>query len=235
MKFEEKKTMARKEIADLLKGLGEIIEEGGVKIGGTTRPISESATVEVEYKEKNERAKLEIEIKWKVGEVAHPQEKIIEPESSVHDLKQTMKKIFNSIRSNLDEDKITSSEDLDRFIGINNVFKDFSEKRLENKKNPVTRNIDGKKTKKPPRLSGLKFQEKHIYCCDKNLIKQLKIGWRLNMWKKIFIPVILLIAVFGAVLLVSLLPASAEPRIVEVTVEAYEKNLQFYPLKPRRR
>jgi XXXCH domain-containing protein len=127
MKFEEKKTMARKEIADLLKGLGEIIEEGGVKIGGTTRPISESATVEVEYKEKNERAKLEIEIKWKVGEVAHPQEKIIEPESSVHDLKQTMKKIFNSIRSNLDEDKITSSEDLDRFIGINNVFKDFSE------------------------------------------------------------------------------------------------------------
>jgi FtsP/CotA-like multicopper oxidase with cupredoxin domain len=51
------------------------------------------------------------------------------------------------------------------------------------------------------------------------------------MANKFLLPAVLLVVIFLVILLISLLPASAEPRIIEVTFEAYETPIEVAPGK----
>lgn len=65
MKLEEKRTLKREEFAELLKKLGEGVKERGVvAISGKEVPLPQQLELEVEYKEKHGRNKIEIEAEW---------------------------------------------------------------------------------------------------------------------------------------------------------------------------
>ena len=65
MSLEDKKILDRKAAGKLLETLGkDIIEKGKVEISGIQVALPEIIEVELEYKEKHGRKKLEIELKW---------------------------------------------------------------------------------------------------------------------------------------------------------------------------
>jgi XXXCH domain-containing protein len=119
MKFEEKKRMKKEEIADLFKGLGELIEKDELNLGGEALPVPNSAEVEVEYKEKKGRAKLEIEVKWRLE---NAKDRLPKEENSIGEVKQSIKKAFNGIRSTVEGGSIPSDEDVADFMKLSNTF-----------------------------------------------------------------------------------------------------------------
>src|SRR3989337_3422629 len=65
MSLEDKKILNRKAAGKLLETLGkDITEKGKVEISGIQVALPEIIEVELEYKEKHGRKKLEIELKW---------------------------------------------------------------------------------------------------------------------------------------------------------------------------
>jgi XXXCH domain-containing protein len=119
MKFEEKKQMKKEEIADLFKGLGELIEKDELNLGGEALPVPNFAEVEVEYKEKKGRAKLEIEVKWRLE---NAKDRLSKEENSIGEVKQSIKKAFNGIRRIVEGGGIPSEEDVTDFMKLSNTF-----------------------------------------------------------------------------------------------------------------
>jgi XXXCH domain-containing protein len=134
MKFEEKKEMKKKEIVDLFKGLGELIEEEKMTIGDLSIPFPDSAEVEVEYKEKKGTAKFEVEIQWQAGEAKvevskkeKPSlEEVSKEEPSLSEVKKSIKECFNSIRSNVESGSVPSERVVSNFFALNESFKEIA-------------------------------------------------------------------------------------------------------------
>lgn len=126
MKFEEKKRMKREEIAELFKGLGELIERGELRVGGEALPTLDSAEVEVEYKEKKGRAKLEIEIKWRPGKRPMQEKHIEETLPTISEVKQSLKRAFKTLRSSIEAGETPSSEEVEEFAALNRAFEDLA-------------------------------------------------------------------------------------------------------------
>jgi len=64
-KVEFKKTSNKKESADYLRKLADSLEKGEVTIHDLKIEIPEDFVFEIEYKEKEGKKELEIEIEWK--------------------------------------------------------------------------------------------------------------------------------------------------------------------------
>jgi amphi-Trp domain-containing protein len=64
MEYEERKTMDRKELSELLEKLRDGVERGAIDFKGSRIELPEQMEVEIEYKEKHGRKKFEVELKW---------------------------------------------------------------------------------------------------------------------------------------------------------------------------
>jgi amphi-Trp domain-containing protein len=64
MEYEERKTMDRKELSELLEKLRDGVERGAIDFKGSGIELPERMDVEIEYKEKHSRKKFEVELKW---------------------------------------------------------------------------------------------------------------------------------------------------------------------------
>ncbi len=65
LKWEEKKNIGRKEAGELLEALGrDVAVKNQIEFAGTLLVLPESFEIELEYKKKHGRNKLEIELKW---------------------------------------------------------------------------------------------------------------------------------------------------------------------------
>ncbi len=68
MKLEERRTVKREQLAELLRRLGAEVEMGIVTIAQNKIPLPQQAELELEYKEKHGRKKVEIEVEWSATE-----------------------------------------------------------------------------------------------------------------------------------------------------------------------
>jgi XXXCH domain-containing protein len=132
MKFEEKKRMEKMEIADLFRGLAELIEEGELKLANNVIPFPDSAEVEVVYKEKKDRAKFEVEVKWQPQAIKNRKYSNKTPspgktQGSIPEVKQSLKDVFNSLRSTIENGETPSMALVEEYEAINNIFKDLAE------------------------------------------------------------------------------------------------------------
>ncbi|MDI6654564.1 MAG: amphi-Trp domain-containing protein [Candidatus Hydrothermarchaeota archaeon] len=64
MEYEERKTMDRKELSELLEKLRAGVERGAIDFRRNRIELPEQMEVEIEYKEKHGRKKFEVELKW---------------------------------------------------------------------------------------------------------------------------------------------------------------------------
>lgn len=74
MKLEEKRTVAREQLAELLKRISAELEKGVVTIARREIPLPPQVELELEYKEKHGRRKIEIEVEWNAienGSIQH--------------------------------------------------------------------------------------------------------------------------------------------------------------------
>ena len=122
MKFEEKKHLKKKEIAELLRGFALSMEKGGLKLGNSVVSMPEHLDVEVEYKEKEGRAKLEIEFKWSLEQASLALEKTDAKQVSIAEVKQGMKTAFNSLRETVEAGGSPASEAVAEFARLNGLF-----------------------------------------------------------------------------------------------------------------
>jgi len=120
MKFEEKKRLRREELAELFKGLGELIGSGKLRLGDSTLQLPEHAEVEIEYKEKEGRGKLEVEVKW-----ARQWERQ-GSELSIAQVKQSIKRVFKDVRSALEAGEMPGEELLNELSGLSRRFQELA-------------------------------------------------------------------------------------------------------------
>jgi XXXCH domain-containing protein len=125
VKFEEKNRITRKGLVKFFKGLSELVEKNELVLGGEKITLSDSMGVEVEYKEKKGRAKLEIEVKWTPS---IPSKGVVEGmmKRSVGEVKQGIKKSFNSIRVAVEAGSVPTAEEVERFIDLSQGFNEIS-------------------------------------------------------------------------------------------------------------
>ncbi len=134
MKFEEKNRMSRKGLVKFFKGLTDLVEKNELVLGGKWIRVDDSVDVEVEYKEKKDRAKLEVEVKWQLRGGTESMEDIDEKEASddignesVSYVKQDVKKSFNSIRAKVATGEVPTNDAVESFIDLNHRFNEISQ------------------------------------------------------------------------------------------------------------
>ncbi|RMF90505.1 MAG: GAK system XXXCH domain-containing protein [Methanobacteriota archaeon] len=129
MKFEEKKRMGKGEVAGMLKGLGEMMERDELRISGRDLAVPDDAEVEVEYKEGHGKARLEIEVKWRIQEGAG---RTAAGEGgkadgvSIGEVKGSIRGSFKAIRAALESGELPPEEALRDFMAQNRVFRDLA-------------------------------------------------------------------------------------------------------------
>ncbi len=64
MEYEERRAMDRKELSELFGKLRDCVEKGAIDFKGSRIEIPERMEVEIEYKERHNRKKFEVELKW---------------------------------------------------------------------------------------------------------------------------------------------------------------------------
>ncbi len=117
--------MDKKEIVDFFRGFGDLIEKGEIRLGDISLPFPESAEIEVEYKEKKDRAKLEVEVKWKPQKKGHSKYEV-ESLNVLRDYKKSLKKVFNSMRDTVKGGGIPSTGEVATFLELNKAFNDLA-------------------------------------------------------------------------------------------------------------
>jgi XXXCH domain-containing protein len=129
MKFEEKNRMTRKGLVKFFKGLSELVEKNELELGGEKITLTDSMDVEVEYKEKKGRAKLEVEVKWRLigGSETLSQSEKKETSGdngsrSVSEVKQEMKQSFNALRKTIEGGELPAIVNVEEFLEVNNAF-----------------------------------------------------------------------------------------------------------------
>ncbi len=125
MKFEEKRRMKREETVRMLKGMGDLLERGELLIGNKTVLVPDSLEVEVEYKEKDQSSKFEIEMKWDrrdISEKKEPKKVKALPAASITEIKQEMKSRFNAIRGIVEKGGLPSEKEVSEFLSLNRAF-----------------------------------------------------------------------------------------------------------------
>lgn len=125
MKFEEKKKLDKKGVADLFRGIGDLIEKGELEIQGKRIIVGDATESEIKYKEKKGRAELEIEVKWSI----HGEEMMegkVEGETDLKSVKKSLKKSFNSLRADVEEEKLPKAVDASSFIKLSKKFQSLS-------------------------------------------------------------------------------------------------------------
>jgi XXXCH domain-containing protein len=125
MKFEEKNRMTRKGLVKFFKGLSELVEKNELLLGEERITLTDSMDVEVEYKEKKGRAKLEIEVKWTPVTKGEGADESME-KSSINEVKQGVKRSFNSIRATAERGENPSAEEVKNFIDLNRQFNEIA-------------------------------------------------------------------------------------------------------------
>ncbi|MCS4541130.1 MAG: amphi-Trp domain-containing protein [Euryarchaeota archaeon] len=118
MEFEERKKMRKEEISKLLIQLGKTLEEkGALDFGKGEISIPESVEVELEYKEKPDKGKFEIELKWIPSETkvtAVP----TEAKPSIKDLMRELSTEFSNINRTIRGGVIPAIEQFAKFEGL---------------------------------------------------------------------------------------------------------------------
>ncbi len=148
MKFEERRTMSRGELAALLKRLSEKIQQGVLDYTRGEVAIPDRLDVEIEYKEKDSERKFELELRWAGGGTAVAAKPAsIETEKTVMEatkskkaeteaceqlppdmdgLKSELKKIFKAIQSGLESGKFPAMGDIVKMRELNVKFNEYS-------------------------------------------------------------------------------------------------------------
>jgi|GEM_PF-3791907 len=133
MKFEEKNRMSRRGLARFFKGLSELVEKDMLKHSGERLRLGESVDVEVGYKEKKGRAKFEIELKWQISGGVETKDGSGEKETvsaiigeSVSEVKQDLKKSFNSLRKIVEKGTLLTAADVENFVSIIKRYKEIA-------------------------------------------------------------------------------------------------------------
>ncbi len=126
MKHEEKNRMSRKGLVKFFKGLTELIEKNELKFGDRRIGLGDSLDVEVEYKEKKGRAKLEVEVKW---DLKKDMQKLYDDNvedspmmDSISEVKQSIKRSFNAMRETLGAGGVPSESEALEFLNLSKAF-----------------------------------------------------------------------------------------------------------------
>jgi XXXCH domain-containing protein len=90
--------------------------------------------VELEYKEKKGRAKLEIEMKWNLEGPSLEHAK--KDEQSLKEIKQFIKRSFNSLRESLNQNRLPSDQEIEGFVNLSKAFNRLAKKSAYEKDMP---------------------------------------------------------------------------------------------------
>jgi len=124
--------MDRKELVALLKGLAEKLDKGVLDYTRGEVDVPEHLDVEIEYKEKNQKRKFELEVRWMEGDSQGTKRKKSETDeckelpSALDEIKGELKDIFRDIRMGLEEGKMPAVEDASKMAELNVEFDKYS-------------------------------------------------------------------------------------------------------------
>jgi XXXCH domain-containing protein len=136
MKFEERRTMSRGQLIDLLRRIADRLEGGFLDYTHGEVGVPEQLDVEVEYKEKDRKRKFELELKWEEGRSKEKKRMKVETEiceelpPAMDDAKGELKKLFRGIRLSLEGGNMPESGNVSRMLKLNAKFDEYSAGKL---------------------------------------------------------------------------------------------------------
>ncbi len=146
MKFEERRTMSRGELAALLRKLAEKLEKGILDYTRGEAPIPGHLDVELEYKEEEQEGKFELELRWARGEAkeavkaVEAVKPVLEPAKpkraeteaceqlppAMDTLKSDLKKLFKAVQVGLEAGRMPEMRDAAKMRELNAQFDEYS-------------------------------------------------------------------------------------------------------------